>query len=112
MKIKRGLETACWKRPVSDAQLESIISEVENDLEMNVESGGSQPQVGEMVMPRLRDLDPVAYVRFASVYRNSKTPAISSMKSSPCWPKRERRGQGRDSLRKAKSSFPSPPIAG
>ena len=71
-KIKRGLETACWKRPVSDAQLESIISEVENDLEMKFESEVPSRQVGEIVMQRLRDLDPVAYVRFASVYRQFK----------------------------------------
>jgi transcriptional repressor NrdR len=71
-KIKRGLETACWKRPVSDAQLESIISEVENDLEMKFVAEVPSRQVGELVMQRLRDLDPVAYVRFASVYRQFK----------------------------------------
>jgi transcriptional repressor NrdR len=68
-KIKRGLEKACWKRPVSDAQLESIIAEVENDLESNFDSEVASRQVGEIVMQRLRDLDPVAFVRFASVYR-------------------------------------------
>jgi transcriptional repressor NrdR len=71
-KIKRGLETACWKRPISDAQLESIISEVENELELKFESEVPSRQVGELVMGRLRDLDPVAYVRFASVYRQFK----------------------------------------
>jgi transcriptional repressor NrdR len=71
-KIKRGLETACWKRSISDAQLESIISEVENELEMKFEAEAPSRQVGEMVMHRLRNLDPVAYVRFASVYREFK----------------------------------------
>ncbi|MCC6123712.1 MAG: transcriptional repressor NrdR [Pirellulales bacterium] len=71
-KIKRGLETACWKRPVSDAQLESIISEVENELETKFETEAPSRQVGELVMHRLLDLDPVAYVRFASVYRQFK----------------------------------------
>lgn len=71
-KIKRGLETACWKRPISDAQLETIITEVENELESKFESEVPSRQVGELVMWKLRDLDPVAYVRFASVYRQFK----------------------------------------
>ena len=71
-KMKRGLETACWKRPISNAQLESIITEVENELELKFESEVPSREVGEMVMGRLRDLDPVAYVRFASVYRQFK----------------------------------------
>jgi transcriptional repressor NrdR len=68
-KIKQGLETACWKRPISDAQLESIISEVENDIETNFDTEVPSRKVGEFVMKWLRDLDQVAYVRFASVYR-------------------------------------------
>jgi transcriptional repressor NrdR len=71
-KMKRGLETACWKRPISDAQLETIISEVENELESKFESEVPSRQIGELVMRRLRDIDPVAYVRFASVYRQFK----------------------------------------
>jgi transcriptional repressor NrdR len=70
--IKRGLETAFWTRPVSDAELETIISEVENELEAKFESEVPSRQVGELVMRRLRALDPVAYVRFASVYRQFK----------------------------------------
>jgi transcriptional repressor NrdR len=69
LKIKRGLETACWKRPISDAQLESIISEVENDIETKYDTEVPSREVGKFVMKRLRDLDQVAYVRFASVYR-------------------------------------------
>ena len=68
-KIKQGLEKACWKRPISDAQLEAIIAAVENDLETNFESEVESRQVGELVMQHLRQLDQVAYVRFASVYR-------------------------------------------
>ncbi len=71
-KIKRGLEKACWKRSISDAQLESIVSDVENEIEANFESEVESPKVGEMVMRRLRALDQVAYVRFASVYRQFK----------------------------------------
>jgi transcriptional repressor NrdR len=68
-KLKRGLEKACWKRPVSDAQLDAIIAAVENDLEANFESEVESRHVGELVMQHLRQLDQVAFVRFASVYR-------------------------------------------
>lgn len=71
-KIKRGLEKACWKRPVSDAALEAIIAAVENDVETNFESEVDSSHVGRLVMQRLRELDEVAYVRFASVYRQFK----------------------------------------
>ncbi len=68
-KLKQGLEKACWKRPVGDAQLEMIIAEVEDELETNFDSEVESHHVGELVMRHLRDLDQVAYVRFASVYR-------------------------------------------
>jgi len=71
-KIKRGLEKAWWKRPISDAQLEAVIAAVENELEANFESEVESHHVGELVMQNLRDLDQVAYVRFASVYREFK----------------------------------------
>ena len=71
-KIKRGLEKACWKRPISDEQLEAIIAAVENEFEANFESEVESRHVGELVMQHLRDLDEVAYVRFASVYRQFK----------------------------------------
>jgi transcriptional repressor NrdR len=68
-KIKRGLEKACWKRPVSDAQLEAVVTAVESDVEGKFELEVSSRDVGEMVMKQLRQLDQVAFVRFASVYR-------------------------------------------
>ena len=68
-KIKRGLELACWKRPVSDAQLESIVTEVQNELESHSEPEIQSRDVGELVMKYLRAVNQVAYVRFASVYR-------------------------------------------
>jgi len=71
-KIKQGLEKACWKRPISDAQLEAVIAEVENDIETNFEAEVESRHVGELVMQRLRQLDQVAFVRFASVYRQFK----------------------------------------
>ena len=68
-KIKQGLEKACWKRPISDLKLEAIVSDVENDVEANFESEVESRYLGELVMKHLRELDQVAYVRFASVYR-------------------------------------------
>jgi transcriptional repressor NrdR len=68
-KLKLGLEKACWKRPISDAQLEAILWEIENQVETQFESEVESRHLGEMVMGRLRELDQVAYVRFASVYR-------------------------------------------
>ena len=71
-KIEAGILRACHKRPVSAAQIEEVVSNVEKDvynLELReVESN----QIGEIVMRYLADLDAVAYVRFASVYREFK----------------------------------------
>lgn len=69
MKIKRGLEKACWKRPVSDSQLEAIVSAVQEHIENNYDVEVESRVIGELVMEHLRQLDQVAYVRFASVYR-------------------------------------------
>ena len=71
-KIRSGLEKACYKRPVSDDQLEAIISEVEADIYQNFEREVPSREVGEKVMDLLRDVDQVAFVRFASVYREFK----------------------------------------
>jgi transcriptional repressor NrdR len=68
-KLKLGLEKACWKRPISDAKLEAIVSDVENNIEANFDSEVESRYVGELVMQHLRELDQVAYVRFARVYR-------------------------------------------
>ena len=69
LKIKRGLEKACWKRPVSDAQIEAVVTAVENEIEEQLEQEVPSRDVGEIVMKQLRQLDQVAFVRFASVYR-------------------------------------------
>lgn len=68
-RIKAGLEKACWKRPISDLQMEEIVADIENHLEANFESEVESRYLGELVMQRLRELDKIAYVRFASVYR-------------------------------------------
>ena len=68
-KIKGGLEKACQKRPISTDQLERLIENLEkNILEIN-EKEISSLDIGKLIMMYLRNLDPVAYIRFASVYR-------------------------------------------
>jgi len=68
-KILEGLTRACQKRPVSASQIEALISTVERQVQELGEKEIPSRVVGEAVMTRLRDLDPVAFVRFASVYR-------------------------------------------
>lgn len=68
-KILRGLITACEKRPVELGTLERIVSEVERELRSRYEREVPSKEIGELVTERLRSVDQVAYVRFASVYR-------------------------------------------
>jgi transcriptional repressor NrdR len=68
-KLMAGLETACKKRPVAVKDLEEICNEVENLLQESPEKELPTTRVGAYVMERLNELDKVAYVRFASVYR-------------------------------------------
>ena len=69
-KILNGLIKACDKRSVPFAVLEEMVESIERDLRNMLEREISSKQIGELVMQRLRDVDQVAYVRFASVYRN------------------------------------------
>ncbi|KGX89078.1 transcriptional regulator NrdR [Pontibacillus litoralis] len=71
-KLMRGLIRACEKRPVAVEELENIASEVERELRSRGVSEVQSKEIGEMVMNRLSTLDEVAYVRFASVYRQFK----------------------------------------
>lgn len=71
-KVIGGLLKACEKRPVPIAALEQIADEVEKDIRNTLEREVPSQRVGEMVMERLRMVDEVAYVRFASVYRQFK----------------------------------------
>lgn len=68
-KILRGLEKACWKRPVSDEQIDGIVAAVEREIHSCLEGEVESSVLGELVMRELRKVDQVAYVRFASVYR-------------------------------------------
>jgi transcriptional repressor NrdR len=71
-KISRGLERACWKRPISSEQIRKIVSVVEAEIYQDFEDEVPSEAIGEIVMRHLVDLDQVAYVRFASVYREFK----------------------------------------
>ena len=71
-KIESGVMRACYKRPVSVTEIESMIDRVEADIYSSKASEISSSEIGEKIMTQLKDLDPVAYVRFASVYREFK----------------------------------------
>ncbi len=71
-KILAGLLKATQKRPVSVAQLEKIVDEIEARLAEKVEREMTAAEIGELIMERLHEIDEVAYVRFASVYRQFK----------------------------------------
>ena len=72
VKLINGMVRACEKRPVSLSQLETIADEIEQELQSGLEREVRTVDIGEMVMARLKDVDEVAYVRFASVYRQFK----------------------------------------
>lgn len=71
-KVLSGLIRACEKRPVSFETLEGIVTEVEQSLQNELEREISSAEIGELVMDKLKRVDQVAYVRFASVYRQFK----------------------------------------
>lgn len=71
-KIEAGVLRACHKRPVSAQQITTLVDEVENEIFNREEREISSGTIGELVMNKLKDLDAVAYVRFASVYREFK----------------------------------------
>ena len=69
-KMMRGVRTACYRRPVSAQQLDHFANDVEAALMARDEQEVRSSTIGDMVMQHLRDLDEVAYIRFASVYRS------------------------------------------
>ncbi len=68
-KIERGVERACWKRPVSSDRIRGLAARVEAEIEAEYDSEIPSSDIGRVVMRELASLDQVAYVRFASVYR-------------------------------------------
>jgi transcriptional repressor NrdR len=71
-KIRRGLEKACWKRPISHAQIETVVNSIECEVTDQFDVEVDSHSLGQIVMTHLKKLDQVAYVRFASVYRQFK----------------------------------------
>jgi len=69
-KVLEGVRAACRKRDISEAQIEATVASLERELFARGESEVNSKLVGEKLMEALRSLDPVAYVRFASVYRS------------------------------------------
>lgn len=72
IKLINGMVRACEKRPISMAEIDGIAADIEQELRGALESEVRSDRIGEMVMERLKNLDEVAYVRFASVYRSFK----------------------------------------
>ena len=68
-KVLKGIITACEKRPISLAQMEKVADDIENSLLQTMTREIESRMIGEMVMDKLKELDEVAYVRFASVYK-------------------------------------------
>ncbi|MCX6574507.1 MAG: transcriptional regulator NrdR [Candidatus Aminicenantes bacterium] len=68
-KLLRGMMRSCEKRPIQISQLEEIIEEIESILQERPDKEIGVAEIGQLVMDRLKELDKVAYVRFASVYR-------------------------------------------
>lgn len=68
-KIRRGIERACSKRPISSSTIDRVVQDIEADIYANFDSEVTSSEVGEIVMRHLAELDEVAYIRFASVYR-------------------------------------------
>ena len=73
-KIIRGLQKACEKRPVTMEQIRNLAERVRQDLMMKGKEEVSSKEIGDLVMKYLKNLDRVAYVRFASVYRRFEEP--------------------------------------
>ena len=71
-KVVAGISRACEKRPISLSQIEAIVDRIENEIQRQAPGELASKTVGELVMAELRELDEVAYVRFASVYRHFK----------------------------------------
>ena len=71
-KLLKGILLACNKRPISMCQIESLAKEIENEIYNNTKKEINSINIGEMVMDRLKTLDPISYIRFASVYKEFK----------------------------------------
>lgn len=71
-KIKKGIIKACEKRPVTLNQIEQIVAEVEKEIQNSLSGEVRSAVIGELVMEKLKNIDEISYIRFASVYRQFK----------------------------------------
>jgi transcriptional repressor NrdR len=71
-KIIAGVRRACYKRPVNESQIAAMVTEIESELNNALRDTVTSVEIGNMVMEKLRKIDEVSYVRFASVYREFK----------------------------------------
>lgn len=71
-KVMNGIIRACQKRPVSIEQIEKIVNDIESELQNSLNNEVPTTKIGELIMDKLKDIDAVSYVRFASVYREFK----------------------------------------
>src|SRR5262245_18194001 len=94
-KLRRGLLRACYKRPVSDEQIDAVICRVESEVHARYWDEVSASALGESVMEYLKDLDQVAYVRFASVYREFKDVSDFVQEVQPMLPRSKGRRKQR-----------------
>lgn len=74
-KLKNGILRSCEKRPISMQQIDRIVDDIEKNLYNSLEDEVTSIKIGDMVMERLKDVDEVAYIRFAAVYRQFKDSA-------------------------------------
>jgi transcriptional repressor NrdR len=83
-RIKNGITRACEKRPVSAARIDEIVGEIENEVTNKYDREVPSRIIGEMVMEQLKATDKIAYVRFASVYKEFKDPEdfVAAVKGS------------------------------
>jgi len=89
--LRRGIERACWKRQIGDEQIAALVAQVERDVDSAFDTEVESRFIGERVMYYLHELDQVAYVRFASVYRHFKdaddfVTELVRMKQNPDMP--------------------------
>jgi transcriptional repressor NrdR len=74
-KIKRGVALACEKRPVTEEEIDNVVLQIERDIQNRMDSEIKSIELGELVLKYLLELDEVAYIRFASVYRSFRDVA-------------------------------------
>jgi transcriptional repressor NrdR len=91
-KILSGIRKACEKRPISTDQMERLVGAIENEVQSGGQSEVRAEQVGELVMKALQELDGVAYVRFASVYRSFREVSDFAEAAKTYAEKRQRKG--------------------